>query len=69
MGMLLILMFIMTRLPLFRMLLDRAVTLKTGVLYAVMFGLIGIAGTHAGVLAGPEGMDARFWIRGVDSGR
>ncbi|SDS48796.1 two-component system, LytT family, sensor histidine kinase LytS [Paenibacillaceae bacterium GAS479] len=67
MGMLLILMFIMTRLPLFRMLLDRAITLKTGVLYAVMFGLIGIAGTHAGVLAGPEGMDARFWIRGVDS--
>ncbi|MGN7454098.1 LytS/YhcK type 5TM receptor domain-containing protein [Paenibacillus pasadenensis] len=63
MGMLLILMFIMTRLPLFRMLLDRAVTLRTGLLHAVMFGLIGIAGTHAGVLAGPGGMDAAFWIR------
>ncbi|MGU3470912.1 LytS/YhcK type 5TM receptor domain-containing protein [Paenibacillus sp. D51F] len=69
MGMLLIVMFIMTRLPLFRMLLDRAVTIRTGLLFTLMFGLIGIAGTYSGVVAGTDGMQAAFWISRLEPGQ
>jgi two-component system, LytTR family, sensor histidine kinase LytS len=62
MGMLLILMFIMTRIPLLRAILDRAVNIRTGLAFAVLFGLIGIAGTYAGVIVSPSEMDSSFWV-------
>ncbi len=62
MGMLLILMFILTRIPLFRNILDRDINLRTGIVFAVLFGLIGIVGTYAGVAVSPEGTGSAFWV-------
>lgn len=62
MGMLLILMFIMTRIPLFRNILDQAINVRTSFSFAVLFGLVGIAGTYAGVVVSPNRMDSSFWV-------
>ncbi|WP_326998684.1 LytS/YhcK type 5TM receptor domain-containing protein [Cohnella kolymensis] len=62
MGMLLILMFIMTRIPLFRNILDQAINVRTSFSFAVLFGVVGIAGTYAGVVVSPSRMDSSFWV-------
>ncbi|WP_082660890.1 MULTISPECIES: LytS/YhcK type 5TM receptor domain-containing protein [Paenibacillus] len=62
MGMLLILMFTLTRIPLFRNILDREVDARTGTVFALLFGLIGIAGTYSGAIVSPEGIDSTFWV-------
>ncbi|WP_424767456.1 LytS/YhcK type 5TM receptor domain-containing protein [Paenibacillus sp. sgz302251] len=67
MGMLLILMFIMTRIPLFRTMLDKAIDARTSILYAVLFGIIGIMGTYAGVIVSPDRMDSSFWVTSLAS--
>ncbi|RCW52081.1 LytS/YhcK type 5TM receptor domain-containing protein [Paenibacillus prosopidis] len=61
-GMLLILMFILTRIPLFRNILDRDINLRTGIVFAVLFGLIGIVGTYAGVAVSSEETGSAFWV-------
>lgn len=62
MGMLLILMFILTRIPLFRNILDREIDVRTGTVFALLFGLIGIAGTYSGVVVSPREIDSTFWV-------
>ncbi|WP_312116775.1 LytS/YhcK type 5TM receptor domain-containing protein [Brevibacillus reuszeri] len=62
MGILLTLAFILTRIPLFRQLLDRELHMGTSIAFSVMFGLFGIAGTYAGVVVGEAGYVPSFWI-------
>lgn len=62
MGMLLILMFTLTRIPLFRNILDREMDARTGTVFALLFGLIGIAGTYSGVVVSPRELDSTFWV-------
>ncbi|MBD0383544.1 LytS/YhcK type 5TM receptor domain-containing protein [Paenibacillus sedimenti] len=61
MGILLLLTFILTRIPLFRYLLDRRLDLRTGVTFSLFFGLISIAGTYAGVVITESGLDSTFF--------
>ncbi|RST73098.1 sensor histidine kinase [Siminovitchia acidinfaciens] len=49
-GLLLILAFLMTRIPSFRSLLDREIDAKTVILHAMIYGLFGIAGTISGIV-------------------
>ncbi|RWR08444.1 LytS/YhcK type 5TM receptor domain-containing protein [Siminovitchia fortis] len=49
-GLLLILAFLMTRIPSFRSLLDREMDTRTVILHAVIYGLFGIAGTISGIV-------------------
>ncbi|MED1950597.1 LytS/YhcK type 5TM receptor domain-containing protein [Brevibacillus centrosporus] len=62
MGILLTLAFILTRIPLFRQLLDREVHAGTSISYSLMFGLFGIAGTYAGVVVKEDSFSPAFWI-------
>ncbi|MGG1660309.1 LytS/YhcK type 5TM receptor domain-containing protein [Brevibacillus sp. NRS-1366] len=62
MGILLTLAFILTRIPLFRQLLDRELHMGTSIAFSLMFGLFGMAGTYAGVVVGEEGYLPTFWI-------
>lgn len=62
MGILLTLGFILTRIPLFRQLLDRELHLGTSIAFSMMFGLFGIAGTYAGVVVHKDGYIPGFWI-------
>ena len=62
MGILLTLAFILTRIPLFRQLLDRELHMGTSIAFSLMFGLFGIAGTYAGVVVGESGYLPAFWI-------
>jgi two-component system, LytTR family, sensor histidine kinase LytS len=62
MGILLTIAFILTRIPLFRQLLDRELQLWTSVAYSLLFGLFGIAGTYAGVVVHEETYNPAFWI-------
>ncbi|CAM3003436.1 LytS/YhcK type 5TM receptor domain-containing protein [Paenibacillus sediminis] len=55
-------MFILTRISLFRNILDRDMNILTGSMFAVLFGLIGIAGTYAGVVVSPQETGSAFWI-------
>lgn len=50
MGMLLILTFVLTRLPLFRQLFDQEFSLKRAMYSSLLFGLFGILGTYAGIV-------------------
>ncbi|WP_126425503.1 LytS/YhcK type 5TM receptor domain-containing protein [Brevibacillus marinus] len=61
-GLLLLLTFILTRIPLFRQLLDREVSLSTSLSFSILFGLFGIAGTYAGVVVEDGTFDPSFWI-------
>ncbi|MBP1157619.1 two-component system sensor histidine kinase LytS [Paenibacillus sp. PvR052] len=67
MGMLLILMFTLTRIPLFRNILDRDIDVRTGTVFALLFGLIGIAGTYSGVVVSPGVIDSTFWVSALAS--
>ncbi|MDF2681722.1 MAG: sensor histidine kinase [Brevibacillus sp.] len=62
MGILLTLAFILTRIPLFRQLLDREIHAGTSISYSLMFGLFGIAGTYAGVVVKEDYFLPAFWI-------
>ena len=61
-GILLILAFILTRIPLFRQLLDRKMTLGNICYFSGLFGLFGILGTHAGVVIEDQTIQSTFWI-------
>ncbi|MFY0543484.1 LytS/YhcK type 5TM receptor domain-containing protein [Brevibacillus sp. H7] len=62
MGILLTITFILTRIPLFRQLLDREVRIWTSVSFSILFGLFGIAGTYAGVVVREHVFLPAFWI-------
>ncbi|MEK3733031.1 MULTISPECIES: LytS/YhcK type 5TM receptor domain-containing protein [Paenibacillus] len=63
MGMLLILTFILTRIPLFRQLLDRReISGLQTLLNAFLFGLFGILGTYAGVVVEGKEISSSFWL-------
>lgn len=65
MGILLVLTFILTRVPLFRQLLDldrRNMSGKHVAVYSGLFGLFGILGTYAGVVVGEGRAVTSFWI-------
>ncbi|WP_409343520.1 LytS/YhcK type 5TM receptor domain-containing protein [Paenibacillus sp. MBLB4367] len=60
MGILLLITFILTRIPQFRYLLDRRLDWRTGITFSLFFGLISIAGTYAGVVTTENGFDSSF---------
>ncbi|WP_400164040.1 LytS/YhcK type 5TM receptor domain-containing protein [Brevibacillus sp. TJ4] len=62
MGILLTFAFILTRIPLFRKLLDRERHLGTSITYSILFGLFGIAGTYAGIVVQEEAYFPALWI-------
>lgn len=68
MGSLLVLTFILTRIPLFRQLLDREVRFHTAITFSLLFGLFGIAGTYAGVVVRGTEYVGSFWIFPLQSG-
>jgi two-component system sensor histidine kinase LytS len=61
MGILLTIAFLLTRIPLFRQLLDREMHIWTSVSFSVLFGLFGIAGTYAGVVVHEQTYLTAFW--------
>jgi two-component system, LytTR family, sensor histidine kinase LytS len=65
MGILLILTFILTRIPLFRQLLDREVSVQTSLYFSIIFGLFGIAGIYAGVVVEGNHLSNSFWITSI----
>lgn len=67
MGMLLIFMFTLTRIPFFRNILDQDIDVRTGTVFALLFGLIGIAGTYSGVVVSPGEIDSTFWVSALGS--
>ncbi|EST56297.1 histidine kinase [Brevibacillus panacihumi W25] len=62
MGILLTFAFLLTRIPLFRQVLDREIHMGTSILYSLMFGLFGVAGTYAGIVVNEESYMPAFWI-------
>ena len=63
MGMPLILTFILTRIPLFRQLLDRKEMSGTRMfIYSCLFGLFGILGVYAGVVVENGESSSSFWL-------
>lgn len=62
MGILLTFAFMLTRIPLFRKLLDRERHAGTSITYSILFGLFGIAGTYAGIVVKEETYLPSFWI-------
>lgn len=63
MGMLLILTFILTRIPLFRQLLDRKeMSGMRMFIYSCLFGLFGILGVYAGVVVENGESSSSFWL-------
>ncbi|GGG03786.1 sensor protein LytS [Paenibacillus abyssi] len=68
MGLLLLITFILTRLPQFRYLLDRRMDWKTGVTFSLFFGLVSIGGTYSGVTVGPGGIDSSILAVSLDPG-
>jgi two-component system sensor histidine kinase LytS len=61
-GLLLVVAFMLTRIPGFRSLLDRELDVKTTLLHAMIFGLFGIAAAQAGVLMDRESFIPHFWV-------
>lgn len=61
-GLLLVLAFMLTRIPGFRSLLDRKLDRRTTLIHTVIFGLFGIAGVQAGVVMEGEQFFASFWV-------
>lgn len=62
MGVVLISTFLLTRIPLFRQLLDREINLLTTCYFSILFGIFGIAGTHAGVIIENGELVHKFWF-------
>ncbi|RXT08767.1 LytS/YhcK type 5TM receptor domain-containing protein [Ammoniphilus sp. CFH 90114] len=61
-GILLILTFILTRIPMFRQLLDREVSFRTSLYFSIIFGTFGSAGIYAGVIVTEDQLISSFWI-------
>jgi len=62
MGILLLITFIVTRIPQFRYLLDRRLDWRTGLTFSLFFGLISIGGTYAGILIHQGELDSTFLV-------
>jgi two-component system sensor histidine kinase LytS len=62
MGILLIVTFILTRIPLVRQLLDRKMSIMNTIYFICLFGLFGILGTYAGVVIEGGVISSSFWI-------
>jgi len=67
-ALLLMVAFLLTRIPQFRQLLDREVRLRTTLTFSLLFGLFGIAGTYAGVVVQGETISPAFWIAPLQPG-
>ena len=62
MGILLIVTFILTRIPIVRQLLDRKMSIINTIYLIGLFGLFGILGTYAGVVIEGGVVSSSFWI-------
>ncbi|MCM3268551.1 histidine kinase [Paenibacillus elgii] len=62
MGLLLLITFILTRIPQFRYLLDRRPDWRTGLTFSLVFGLVSIGGTYAGVTITGETVNSSFLV-------
>jgi len=62
MGILLMITFILTRIPMFRQLLDRKMNIRNTIYFAFIFGLFGIFGTYAGVVIEDSSISSSFLI-------
>lgn len=65
-GLLLVLAFMLTRMSSFRSLLDRELDRKTTFMYAIIFGLFGIAGSQAGVVMEGGQFTTFFWVLSLE---
>ncbi|WP_343751982.1 LytS/YhcK type 5TM receptor domain-containing protein [Lentibacillus halophilus] len=67
-GLLLVLAFVLTRIPGFRSLLDQEYSKKMTLVHIVMFGLFGIAGTFTGLILEDGAITEQFfvWTAGED---
>lgn len=61
-GILLVIAFILTRIPLFRRLIDRELNIQTSIYLSFLFGLFGIAGTYSGIVIHDLEPVSSFWI-------
>ncbi|RKQ37271.1 LytS/YhcK type 5TM receptor domain-containing protein [Oceanobacillus halophilus] len=66
-GLLLLIVFMLTRIPGFRSLLDRDITIETVIYHALVFGVIGILATHTGVVIKGEELMMQSVIADVDN--
>ncbi len=66
-GLLLVIAFMLTRIPGFRALLDREVDRKTTGMHALIFGLFGIAAAQAGVVMDGERFISHFWVFSLEA--
>lgn len=65
-ALLLLLAFLLTRVPSFRQLLDRRVGVRTILYHSFIFGLFGIAGVQAGVVIESVGeFSGHLWVSGL----
>ncbi|WP_245975462.1 LytS/YhcK type 5TM receptor domain-containing protein [Oceanobacillus chungangensis] len=67
-GLLLVVAFVLTRIPEFRSILYREFSLKMSILHAFVFGLFGIAGTLTGVIINGDFTISRAFIWSVGEG-
>ncbi|TRM10961.1 sensor histidine kinase [Lentibacillus cibarius] len=65
-GLLLVLAFVLTRIPGFRSLLDREYSKKMTLVHICMFGLFGVAGTMTGVVLEDGAIAERFFAWSAD---
>ncbi|MGM7723072.1 LytS/YhcK type 5TM receptor domain-containing protein [Metabacillus sp. Hm71] len=61
-GMLLIFAFMLTRIPSFRYLLDRELSVKTTIYHSIIFGILAIAGAQAGVKIADGQITSHIWV-------
>lgn len=61
-GLLLVFVFIVTRIPSFRYLLDRELNFYTIIYHSMIFGLLGVAGVQAGVMVSHGEIISRLWV-------
>lgn len=66
-GLLLVAAFIVTRIPSFRLLLDREVHWQTSFYYSIVFAMFSIAGSLAGVGIKGSELTKTFWFPNLDS--
>lgn len=67
-GMLLVVAFMLTRIPSFRYLLDRELGMKAIVYYSLIFGLFGIAAGQAGVVISGSEVTSHLWTFRLQDG-
>lgn len=68
-GLLLVLAFVLTRIPGFRSLLYREYSIRMSIVHACVFGIFGIAGTITGVMIADDGTVIHELILGVEDGQ